>query len=223
MSAGTPSAPLASSIAVALALGVLMLLAPGVVAHQSMAEFVAEGGPLENISVILWLLAAGCLLWPGHRPRLPALTFAFFCFTLAVREYGMPPELVPHGRRLVQLSFYLQGPESVAYRVVTGMVMLAVMAAAVHVVIFVGREFIRCRGRVPKDTAMFILGMGVLVAAQLAESIYSRPALAASLFPEGWDALLSLESLEEGWETLGAFYVVIAAHFSRRVGRARAT
>ena len=99
------------------------------------------------------------------------------------------------------------------------LVLLAVLAAAVHVVVFVGREFIQRRGWVHLDTGLFILGMGVLVGAQLAESIQDHPALAAGLFPEGWSAMLSLESLEEGWEGLGALFVLLSAHLSRRLGR----
>ena len=211
---------LVAACAVALTLALLLLLAPGAVTPRHLMAFIEEDGPLEVLTVVVWMAAAVYLVWPGQRPRLPALSFGFFCFTLGMRENGLPAAIVPHGRRLMQLGFYLHGPESLAYRVVAALVVLAVLAAAVHVVVFVGREFIQRRGWVQPDTGMFIFGMAVLVGAQIAESLQGRPALAATLFPQGWDAMLSLESLEEGWEALGACCVLVAAHLSRRAGRA---
>ncbi|HIV71670.1 MAG TPA: hypothetical protein H9903_12115 [Candidatus Aquabacterium excrementipullorum] len=210
-----------TATAVALTLAILMLLAPGVVDARHLIAFIEEDGPLEVATVAIWMLAAVYLLLPGNRPRLPALSFAFFCFTLGMRENGLPPGLVPHGRRLMQLGFYLQGPESLAYRVVAAVVVLAVLAAAVHVVITVGREFFQRRGWVEADTGMFILGMVVLVASQVAEGIQDHPVWAAALFPPGWNGMLSLESLEEGWEAVGAFYVLVAVHLSRQLGHAK--
>lgn len=210
---------LVTAAVVALTLAILLLLAPGAVTPGHLIAFIEEDGPLEVVTVVIWMVSAVYLLWPGNRPRLPAWSFGFFCFTLGMRENGLPASIVPHGRRLMQLGFYLHGPESLAYRVVAGLVLLAVLAAAVHVVVFVGREFIQRRGWVQVDTGMFILGMGVLVASQIAESLQDRPALAAGLFPQGWNAMLSLESLEEGWEALGALFVLAAVHLSRRLGR----
>lgn len=212
---------LGPAIAVALVLAIGFLAAPGIVDAPHLVSFIEEDGPLEVLTVIVWMAAAAYLVLPGRRPRLPSLSFAFFCFTMGMRENGLPPDLVPHGRRLMQLGFYLHGPESLAYRLVTGLVVLAVLAAAIHVVVFVGKEFIQRRGLVEVDTGMFILGMGVLVVAQLAETLQSHPAWAAALFPASWGGMLSLESLEEGWEAVGALYVLAAVHLSRRLGRDR--
>ena len=209
-----------TATAVALTLAILLLLAPGVVEPDRLIAFIEEDGPLEVLTVIVWMVAAVYLVWPGRQPRLPALSFAVFCFTMGMRENGLPASIVPHGRRLMQWGFYLHGPESLAYRVTAAVVVLAVLVAAVHVVVFVGREIIRRRGWVQVDTAMFILGMGVLVASQIAEGFQDKPALAASLFPPGWNAMLSLESLEEGWEGVGALFVLLSVHLSRRLGRA---
>lgn len=210
-----------TAVTVALTIAVLLVLAPGVIDAGHLIAFIEEDGPLEVGTVLIWMLAAAYLLLPGHRPRLPALSFAFFCFALGMRENGLPPDLVPHGRRLMQLGFYLHGPESLTYRIVAGLVVLAVLAAAVHVVIFLAREFFRQRGWVELDTAMFILGMLVLVAAQVAESIQDHPTWMVMLFPQGWSGKLSLESLEEGWEAVGALYVLVAVHLSRKLGRER--
>lgn len=210
-----------TATAVALTIAVLMLFAPGVVPRSPLVAFIEEDGPLEVATVVVWMVAAAYLLLPGRRPRLTALPFAVFCFAMGMRENGLPPDLVPHGRRLVQLGFYLHGPESLTYRIVAGLVVLAVLAAAVHVMIFLAREFFQRRGRVEADTGMFILAMAVLVVAQLAESIQGHPSWMLALFPRGWSAQLSLESLEEGWEAVGAFYVLVAVHLSRKLGRER--
>lgn len=209
---------LTTAMAAALTVALLCLLAPGVVEPRHLVAFIEEGGPLEVATVMVWMAAALWLLLPGRRPRLPALSFAFFCFTLGMRENGLPPALVPHGRRLLQPGFYLHGPESLAYRIVAALVVLAVLAAAVHVVVFVGRELIRRRGWVEVDTGLFILGMAVLVVSQVAEGIQDHPVWAAALFPRGWNGMLSLESLEEGWEAVGAWYVFLAVLRSRAIG-----
>jgi hypothetical protein len=206
---------------VALTFAVLLVLAPGAINAGHLIAFIEEDGPLEVATVVIWMVAAVYLLLPGRRPRMSALPFAFFCFAMGMRENGLPPDLVPHGRRLVQLGFYLHGPESLTYRIVTGLVILAVLAAAVHVMIFLAREFFQRRGWVEADTGMFILAMVVLIGAQLAESIQDHPAWMLTLFPQGWSGQLSLESLEEGWEAVGAFYVLVAVHLSRQLGRER--
>ncbi len=206
---------------VALTIAVLLVLAPGAIDTGHLIAFIEEDGPLEVATVVVWMIAAVYLLLPGRRPRLTALPFAVFCFAMGMRENGLPPDLVPHGRRLVQLGFYLHGPESLTYRIVTGLVILAVLAAAVHVMIFLAREFFQRRGWVEADTGMFILAMVVLVMAQIAESVLDHPAWMLTLFPEGWSGQLSLESLEEGWEAVGAFYVLVAVHLSRQLGRER--
>lgn len=212
---------LVTAVTVALTLAILLVLAPGVINADHLVAFIEEDGPLEVATVVVWMLAAVYLLLPGRRPRLPSLSFAFFCFAMGMRENGLPPDLVPHGRRLMQLGFYLHGPESVTYRIVAGLTVLAVLAAAVHVVIFLAREFFRRRGWVEVDTGMFILGMLVLVGAQLAEGIQDHPTWMVTLFPQGWSGKLSLASLEEGWEAVGALYVLVAVHLSRKLGRER--
>lgn len=206
---------------VALTIAVLLVLAPGAMDAGHLIAFIEEDGPLEVATVVVWMVAAVYLLLPGGRPRLTALPFAVFCFAMGMRENGLPADLVPHGRRLTQLGFYMHGPESLTYRIVAGLMVLAVLAAAVHVMIFLAREFFQRRGWVEADTAMFILAMLVLVAAQIAESVLDHPTWMRTVFPDGWSGMLSLESLEEGWEAVGALYVLVAVHLSRKLGRER--
>lgn len=69
--------------------------------------FATENGPVETTSVIVWFMAGACLL-VMHRPTPGvALALAVICVNLAVREQGLPPEVIPSGKALMQLSHYL--------------------------------------------------------------------------------------------------------------------
>ncbi len=69
--------------------------------------FATENGPVETTSVIVWFMAGACLL-VLHRPTPGvALALAVICANLAVREQGIPPEVIPSGKALMQLSHYL--------------------------------------------------------------------------------------------------------------------
>ena len=69
--------------------------------------FATEDGPIESLSVIVWFLAGACLL-VLHRPTPGvALALAVICANLAIREQGLPPEVIPSGKALMQLSHYL--------------------------------------------------------------------------------------------------------------------
>jgi len=69
--------------------------------------FATENGPVETTSVIVWLVAGACLL-VMHRPTPGvALALAVVCVNLAVREQGLPPEVIPSGKALMHLSHYL--------------------------------------------------------------------------------------------------------------------
>ncbi len=68
--------------------------------------FATENGPVETTSVIVWFIAGACLL-VMHRPTPGvALALAVICVNLAIREQGIPPEVIPSGKALLQLSHY---------------------------------------------------------------------------------------------------------------------
>jgi len=213
--------PLACALLATLLVGVLMLFAPAFVDPAALTHFIAEDQPLEQGTVLVWMLAGVCLLWPGRRPRWPALSFAIFCFTMGVREQGLPASIVPHGRRLVQSDFYLNGPESLTYRLVAGAVVLLCVLAVLHVLIFLSQEAWKTLRHFTSrlDTALFVTGIAVLVAGQLAEAMAKYPGVVMQLFPEGWNAKLSLEAVEESWEAMGALIIFLGAFVSRRLGR----
>lgn len=69
--------------------------------------FATENGPVESLSVVAWFLV-GAFLLILHRPTPGvALALAVVCVNLAVREQGVPPEVIPSGKALMQLSHYL--------------------------------------------------------------------------------------------------------------------
>jgi len=81
--------------------------AAGVLWPDLGAWFAVENGPVETLSVIVWFVAGACLLLL-HRPSPgAALALAVVCAGLAIREHGVPPELVPSGKALMRLSHYL--------------------------------------------------------------------------------------------------------------------
>lgn len=69
--------------------------------------FATENGPVETTSVFVWLVAGACLLILQRPAPGVALALAVVCANLAVREQGIPPEVVPSGKALMQLSHYL--------------------------------------------------------------------------------------------------------------------
>lgn len=81
--------------------------AAGVVWPELGDWFATEDGPIESLSVIAWFTVGACLL-VLHRPSPGvALALAVICANLAIREQGLPPEVIPSGKALMQLSHYL--------------------------------------------------------------------------------------------------------------------
>lgn len=71
------------------------------------AWFATENGPVETLSVIVWLIAGGGLVLMCRPTPGAALALAVVCVGLAIREHGIPPELVPSGKALMRWSHYV--------------------------------------------------------------------------------------------------------------------
>lgn len=81
--------------------------AAGLISPDLGEWFATENGPIETTSVIAWFIAGACLLLM-HRPTPGvALALAVICVGLAIREHGIPPEVIPSGKALMRLSHYL--------------------------------------------------------------------------------------------------------------------
>lgn len=90
-----------------VALLAVVAAAVGLIWPDLGAWFATEDGPVESLSVITWFIVGACLLLL-HRPTPGvALALAVVCANLAVREQGLPPEVIPSGKALIQLSHYL--------------------------------------------------------------------------------------------------------------------
>ena len=94
------------------------------------AWFATENGPVETTSVLVWLIAGACLLLM-HRPTPGvALALAVVCVNLAVREQGIPPELVPSGKALLQWSHYMDPAVHWSRRLAEGVAVGGTLCAA---------------------------------------------------------------------------------------------
>lgn len=106
--------------------------------------FATENGPVETLSVIVWFLAgAGLLLM--HRPTPGvALALAVICANLAIREQGIPPEVIPSGKALMQLSHYLDPAVHWSRRLAEAVALVGSLASGIvggwHLFLFIWRR-----------------------------------------------------------------------------------
>ena len=108
------------------------------------AWFATENGPVETTSVIVWFVAGACLLLM-HRPSPGvALALAVICANLAVREQGIPPEVIPSGKALMQLSHYFDPAVHWSRRLGEAVAVLGTLVAGVvgvwHLFLFMWRR-----------------------------------------------------------------------------------
>lgn len=106
--------------------------------------FATENGPVETTSVLVWLIAGACLLLM-HRPTPgAALALAVICVNLAIREQGIPAELVPSGKALLQLSHYVDPAVHWSRRLTEAVAVSGSLAAGVvgcwHLFVFMWRR-----------------------------------------------------------------------------------
>lgn len=106
--------------------------------------FATENGPVETTSVIVWFIA-GAFLLVLHRPTPGvALALAVICANLAIREQGLPPELVPSGKALMQLSHYLDPAEHWSRRLAEAVAVAGSLVSGVvggwHLFLFMWRR-----------------------------------------------------------------------------------
>ncbi len=106
--------------------------------------FATEDGPIESMSVIAWFMVGACLL-VLHRPTPGvALALAVICVNLAVREQGLPPEVIPSGKALMQLSHYLDPAVHWSRRLGEGVAVVGSLVSGVvgcwHLFLFMWRR-----------------------------------------------------------------------------------
>lgn len=106
--------------------------------------FATENGPVETTSVVVWFIA-GAFLLVMHRPTPGvALALAVICANLAIREQGLPPELVPSGKALMHLSHYLDPSEHWSRRLAEAVAVAGSLVSGVvggwHLFLFMWRR-----------------------------------------------------------------------------------
>jgi len=194
---------------------------PGLLDRASLTWLVEEHGGAESLSVIAWLLAAIYVLW-ASRFRGVAVAFAIVFAALAIREAGLPPEIVPSGSRLLKLRYYLDAAEPLAARMVAGSVVLVILASLAYSGQATLRYLLQGGGYRRIDGQLLALAFMVLVVSQMAEAgsaLLARSSLALS----GWDWAMSFLAVEEGLECLASLFVIAAVRGAVLIARRGAT
>lgn len=106
--------------------------------------FAIEDGPVETLSVIAWFIVGACLLLM-HRPTPGvALALAVVCASLAIREHGVPPEIIPSGKALMRLSHYFDPAVHGLRRFTEAVAVLGCLASGIvacwHLFLFMWRR-----------------------------------------------------------------------------------
>lgn len=192
--------------------GVAVVLAalPFSVDAVTVTAWVAEDGVIEQTSVAVWLCAALYLLWRSRSPRGVAVAFAVVFLTLAVREAGLPPELVPSGKQLLSWRYYVNGDIDLLRRLITGGLMLAVLVSFITSTRAGWRYLLREQGWRHADGQLLVISAATLVLAQGGEAVVERLLHAAAAGEASPRGLLVALSLEEGLECLGSVYALAA-------------
>lgn len=188
----------------------LVLLAlPGIIDPAILTWLVEENGGAESLSVIAWLLAAVYLLWASRPFKGVAVAFAIVFVALAIREAGLPPEIVPSGSRLLKLRYYLDGTEPLVARAITGAIVLSILVSILYSCVTTLRYLLRAGGYRRIDGQLLMLAFMTLAFSQLAEAV---PAMLArqGLASSAWDWGMSFLAVEEGLECLASLFVIAA-------------
>lgn len=188
-----------------LTVAVLALcLAPLILARETVFHLGSEVGPIEQGSVWIWLAAAVWTLGRalGARRWLP-LAFALVMLLMGVREAGLPPELVPSGKALLSWRYYVDVSIDPARRLITGVIVLTLLASLLVSVTSTVRYLWRHRGWRRPDGQFLAIAFALLVCAQLAEGWAGHRDT-----PDTDLRVLSALMLEEGLEALGALFTL---------------
>lgn len=199
-----------------LAIAILVLaLLPLVLSDAAQQWLFAENGPVEWFAVAMWLLAAILILWRSVAPRAPAIAYAIVCVTLAVRETGLPPELIPSGKRLLKVAYYLDASVPLIRRVIIGLIILTVLIALIYFLLVNARALFSHRQQRDAGFQLVVLCGIVLAASQGFEALAERlPALPADMRNA---AMQILWALEEGLESLAPVILIQAVFVAGRL------
>lgn len=204
--------PTLKSLAIVI---VVLALLPLVLSDSAQLWLFEENGPVEWFAVAMWLLAAILILWRSVVPRAPAIAYAIVCVTLAVRETGLPPELIPSGKRLLKAAYYLDASVPLLRRVIIGLIIITVLIALIYFLLINARAFFSRRQQRDTGFQLVVLCGIVLAASQGFEALSERlPPLPADMRDA---AVQILWALEEGLEALAPVTLILAVHVAGRL------
>lgn len=195
--------PLARPQAVVAAATVLLAGLPWWWSPSAIVSAFSESGPFETVSAAAWAAAGFAALLLVPRARLLGMSYALVLFALALRETGLPRDVVPSGRALLRLSYYLDPAQPLGQRIVFAFIIAALLASLVHAGTVTLASLLRKRPSPIADLPTLVLAGGVLVASQIAERLQD--------FAGGpGHAALALLALEEGLECVSPLLVLFA-------------
>ena len=194
---------------------IVLALLPLVLTDAARQWMFSEEGPVEWFPVAMWLLAAILILWRSTAQRAPATAYAIFCVTLVTRETGLPPELIPSGKRLLKIAYYLDGSVPLLRRVIIGLIIVTVLIALAYFLLINVRAVFSRRQLRDAGFQLVMLCGGVLVASQgfeaLSEHLPTLPAQARNTVVHVFWAL------EEGLEALAPVVLIQAVRVAGRL------
>ncbi len=199
-----------------LAIAVLVVVFVSLILDDAARQWLfAEDGPVEWFSAAMWLVAAIVILRRARAPRAPAIAYAIFCVTLTVRETGLPPELIPSGKRLLKAAYYLDASVPLLRRVIIGVIIVTVLIALAYFLLINTRAFFsRQQLRQPGFQLILVCG-GVLAASQGFEAL---PDYLPSLADTVREPVVNvLWALEEGFEALAPVVLIQAIRIAGRL------
>ena len=155
----------------------ISLLLAGLVQVLSPAAFtlvVDEDGIVEQLSVLAWLVCALYALYYHRFNKLVTASAALVFLVLAVRETGLPPELIPSGKALLRLSYYSDASLPWLQRAGIAIILLSVLASLLLMAGVSCRYFFKHRGYRQLEGKWLIAAGLILVAGQGCEWIAER-------------------------------------------------
>lgn len=191
-----------------LCLAVLALgLLPFLVDRETVFRLGEESGPIEQGSVWVWLAAAAWTLGRTLRmQRWVPLAFVLVMLLMGVREAGLPPEIVPSGKALLSVRYYLDAGVDPVRRLITAAVLLTLLVSLVTGIVSTLRYLGREQGWRRPDGQFLMIAVGLLVMAQFAEGWAGHRDTSDTDLWVLWALLM-----EEGLECMGAVFTLAAS------------
>ena len=125
---------------------------------------VDENGIIEQLSVFAWLGCACYLLYYHRFSKMVVSAAALVFITLAIRETGLPPELIPSGKALLRLSYYTNASLPWLQRAGIAAILISILASLLLMAAISCRYLCKQRGYRQTEGKWLVAAGLVLVA-----------------------------------------------------------